>query len=416
MATAAVRGGAGTGPDPYRWTVLAVGAGAQAATAAFYLGIGSIAPALRDQFGLSLAELGLLLACPTGGLLATLVVWGRLSDTIGERAVMTAGTAAAAALLASASRVHDAVALGAILSLAGAAAASVNAASGRAVMTWFPTNGRGIAMGVRQCAVPAGAAVAALVLPLLASSRGVAGAGDAGPALMALAAGCLSAAVAVAVLIREPASPPGPVVSAAGAPSGPVPSMIRDRRLLRLAAASGLLVLPQFALLMLLVELLHEHKGMSPGAAALVLALAQAGAAAGRLLAGWHSDRTASRLRPLRTIAVVTAAVTALLATLVAAPTVVLAAGAVLAAAVASSWNGLAFTAAGELAPPGRTGTALGVQNTANFAAATVAPPAIAVVVTVAGWPAALLVLAAAGASSALLLAPLVESRSAAAA
>jgi predicted MFS family arabinose efflux permease len=36
------------------------------------------------------------------------------------------------------------------------------------------------------------------------------------------------------------------------------------------------------------------------------------------------------------------------------------------------SWNGLAFVAAGELAPPGRAGSFLGLENTAIFGAGSV--------------------------------------------
>ena len=48
------------------------------------------------------------------------------------------------------------------------AAASVNAASGRVVMGWFPAHERGLAMGTRQTAQPLGVALAALGLPPLA--------------------------------------------------------------------------------------------------------------------------------------------------------------------------------------------------------------------------------------------------------
>ena len=45
--------------------------------------------------------------------------------------------------------------------------ASVNAASGRAVMQWFPAGQRGLALGVRQTAIPLGGALVALALPVV---------------------------------------------------------------------------------------------------------------------------------------------------------------------------------------------------------------------------------------------------------
>jgi predicted MFS family arabinose efflux permease len=60
------------------------------------------------------------------------------------------------------------------------------------------------------------------------------------------------------------------------------------------------------------------------------------------------------------------------------------------AAALAISWNGLVFTAAGELAPPGRAATAMAVSNTANYVGAAVAPPLGGFVAQGLGWPAML--------------------------
>ncbi len=74
------------------------------------------------------------------------------------------------------------------------------------------------------------------------------------------------------------------------------------------------------------------------------------------------------------------------------------------AAALAISWNGLVFTAAGELAPPGRAATAMAVSNTANYVAAAATPALGGLVAELAGWPAMLAVgaLAALGAVLAL--------------
>ena len=60
-----------------------------------------------------------------------------------------------------------------LLVLTGLFGASVNAASGRAVMGWFPRDERGLALGIRQTAVPVGGASAAVVLPWLTDTLGV---------------------------------------------------------------------------------------------------------------------------------------------------------------------------------------------------------------------------------------------------
>ena len=89
------------------------------------------------------------------------------------------------------------MALLAWMALAGMLGSAGIAASGRAVFGWFPRDERGFALGLRQTAVPAGAALASFTLPPLASAAGV----DA--ALYALAGVMFLAAVAAAVWLRE---------------------------------------------------------------------------------------------------------------------------------------------------------------------------------------------------------------------
>ena len=48
----------------------------------------------------------------------------------------------------------------------------MNAASGRAIMAWFPATELGLALGIRQTAIPIGGALAAATLPALASAGG----------------------------------------------------------------------------------------------------------------------------------------------------------------------------------------------------------------------------------------------------
>ncbi|GAA1344971.1 MFS transporter [Saccharothrix algeriensis] len=375
----------------YRWVVLAVGALAQGTNAAVFLGLPAITPQLREHFDLTLPQVGLLLGAVNLGTMLTLVAWGAVADRRGERLVMAVGGVGAAACLAVAALGGPVVA-GLALVGVGLFGASVNAASGRAVMTWFPADRRGLAMGIRQTATPLGAALTAAVLPVVAVAAGVP------TAFLALAGFTALVATAVAVLVREP---PGAPRAAHG--RGVV---LTDRALIRLSAATGLLVVPQFTAAALMVELLHAHRGVTAGAAAGLFAVAQVLGGLGRLGVGAWSDRVRDRVGPLRTLSVVVAVAFAGCAALLRAPVCLLAAALVATAAVALCWNGVAVTAAAELAPEGSSGTALGVQNTANYLSATVTPALAGWVVVALGWPAALL-LAAAGATAArLLLAP----------
>lgn len=377
----------------YRWVVLGVGTFAQAATALYFLGLAAVTPALRDHFGLNLAGVGALIGVISVGLITTLIAWGGAADRFGERGVMAVGLVGSAIALGAAALVHNPIGVGALLLLAGASGASVNAASGRAVLTWFPARNRGMAMAVRQTSVPVGAAVAAVALPAVADAGGI-------PAVfVVLAVTCLVAAAAVTAWIREP---PGHR-STGRRPAAGIGSVLADRRLLRLSLAGMLLVVPQFLGSVFLVEVLHGRAdGLSPAGAqdstagvslALaggLLALTQVLGAVGRLGNGFWSDRSGSRLGPLRAVAVAVAVGFALAAVLEPGPAPLLAAVFGPAAALAISWNGLVFTAAGELAPPGRAATAMAVSNTANYVGAALAPPLGGLVAQAAGWPAML--------------------------
>ncbi len=359
--------------------MLGVGTAAQAATAAYFLGLAAITPALRDHFGLDLIGVGALIGAISVGLVATLIAWGAAADRLGERGVMATGLVGAAVALGATSFVHDPVAAGLLLLLAGASGASVNAASGRAVLTWFPVQHRGMAMAVRQTSVPVGAALAAVALPSVAAAGGV-------PMVFAVLAGtCVVAAVAVAIWVREP---PGTVRGKR--PVAGLGTVLGDRRLLRLSSAGLLLVVPQFLGSVFLVEVLHEGAGMSIALAGGLLALTQVLGALGRLGNGVWSDRVGSRLGPLRIVAVAVAIGFALAALVEPGPAPLVAAVLVPAAALAISWNGLVFTAAGALAPPGRAATAMAVSNTANYVAAAVTPVIGGLIAQVAGRPAML--------------------------
>jgi MFS family permease len=374
----------------YKWVVLAVGTAAQASTAAYFLGLAAVTPALRAYYGTGVAGVGALIGVTSIGLIATLVAWGAATDRFGERGVMTVGLAGAAVALGGAALVRSPVAAGALLVAAGASGASVNAASGRAVLTWFPVHRRGFAMAVRQTSVPLGAAAAAVVLPVLADRGGV-------PAVFAgLAVGCVVAATATAVWIREPPDRP----AAARVPAS-TRAVLADGRLLRLSLAGGLLVVPQFLGSVFLVELLHTGRGVAAGTAATLLSVTQVLGAAGRLGNGVWSDR-AGRMRPLRIVALMIAACFTAAAVAFAGPLALLAPVLMVAAALAISWNGLVFTAAGELAPPGRAATAMAMTNTANYTGAAVTPAVGGAVAAGAGWP-AMLALGAVAALAALL-------------
>ncbi|SHG11623.1 Sugar phosphate permease [Jatrophihabitans endophyticus] len=352
-----------------RWTILVVGTLAQAATCSFLYGIPMLVPALRAE-GLSLFEASLLVSAPMVGLLLTLIAWGAAADRYGEHVVIVTGVGASAVLLACAAVVPGSAGLAVLLALAGAFGASVNAASGRVVMGWFPVAERGLAMGTRQTAQPLGVAIAALALPTLGREHG------AHLALLFPALVCALTAAATALLVADPPRP-APVE---GVP--PVRSPYRgSTHLPRVHVSSALLVVPQFAVASFtLIFLVHERHWDAAAAGRLVFAFQVAGAA-GRIASGVWSDRVGSRLRPMRQLAVTSAALMVVIALGAWSGLWFVVAGFALGAVVTVADNGLAYTAVAEFAGREWSGRALGVQNTVQNVAAIATAPVLAAVI-----------------------------------
>jgi sugar phosphate permease len=122
----------------YRWVVLGVGTFAQASFSASTVGLPALGPALKSHYALTLGETGVVLAATGIGMLFTLLPWGLVADRVDERWVIATGLSAAAGSLALASATRSFGAVTAALVATGALGASVNAASGRAIMAWFP--------------------------------------------------------------------------------------------------------------------------------------------------------------------------------------------------------------------------------------------------------------------------------------
>jgi sugar phosphate permease len=245
-------------------------------------------------------------------------------------------------------------------------------------MSWFAPEERGLALGIRQTAVPVGGALAAVTLPALAHHVSVRA------AFLALAIGCAAAAaVAVAILRAEP-----------GEHDTPVGETLRDARVWRICGGSTFYVLTQLAMMSFLVLFLHDHRGIATGTAAAALAVAQVFGGVMRIGAGRWSDHVRARIIPLRQLGLLISFATALTSLLVDAPLVLLVPVLVAATTLSLSWNGLSFTAAAEAAGRGRSGAALGLQQTFLAGGSILAPILFATLVHRTSWRAAYFVIA----------------------
>ncbi|WP_067820659.1 MFS transporter [Actinomadura kijaniata] len=367
----------------HRWVVLAVGVGAQASFSAMFSGLPVAGVVMRADYRLSTAGLGLVLGCLSLGVATCDLLWGMLTDRLGDRRTLITGLTATGALLALMAAVAapgdgvgTAMLAGCVFAL-GALGASVNSASGRAVMTWFADGERGLAMSVRQAAIPAGGAVGVALVPWLAGTYGFRA------AYLALALLCLLSVAATWRWLHEHDGGAAP-----GARPAAGPSPLRRPDVWRLALAGGLLTVPQFAVLTFTGIFLHDARGQGTLLAGLAVIVAQVGGGAARIGTGLLSDRGRDRRVLVRIIALATAVAMAGAAVLTSAPVALTVAALALGGLLANAWHGVLYTEAAVMAGAGRAGSALGLAGTTLFGAAFVTPLVVPALLEVAPWEA----------------------------
>lgn len=375
--------------------MLAAGVVAQASYAVTGLGLPAIAPAIRRDFGLTLTQTGVVLAASFLGSVPTLLLWGLVADRIGERLVMAAGLAAASGALVWAGYASTFAILVTALAVAGGVAAGVNSATGRAVMQWFAPDERGLALGIRQMAVPLGGAIGAVGLPLLEEHVSLRA------AFVGLAVASAVGAIVAFTLIRVE---PSEERSGLARP-------LHDRRVWLICIGSTFFVTTQLSLLGFFVLFLHDHRGVSTAVAAAALAVTQVLGGISRIALGRLSDLIRMRIAPLRWVGLGIAISVAVLTIILDASPWIVVPVLMIAATFGLSWNGLSFTATAETAGRARSGAAIGLQQTFLAVGGLVAPITFAAVVHHASWRAAFALAALSPLVGYFLLSPLAERR-----
>lgn len=331
---------------------------------------------LREEYGLSLGQIGVLLSAAWLGATATLLPWGLAADRYGERVVLVLGLLGSTVCLVGAANAGSFDVLLVLLVLSGASGASVNSASGRAVMLCFAASERGLALGIRQTAIPLGGLVVAVILPKLAVSGGSEG------AFLFLAAFAGVGALVGGLVLRGRDGRDGIEADS-------IAQTLRDGRLWRLSLSGGLYLYAQVAVIGFGVLFLHDEHGLSDTDAALVIAASQVLAVALRIGAGHWSDVLGSRIVPLRRAGLAVAASLLLTALLAGGPLWLLVPAVALAGGLSMAWNGLSFTAAAELAGMARSGAAIGFQQSVLSGLGVLATVLFAATVSSASWSAA---------------------------
>ncbi|MFD4639756.1 MFS transporter [Lentzea sp. NPDC058436] len=368
------------GPN-HRWTVLGIGVAAQASFSAAISGLPVTGTTLRADYLLSTFTLGVVIGAIYLGIAVSEIAWGIWTDRFGERKVLLVGllttgavlTLMAFGLVPGAGSAPPTWLLAVAMFLVGALGGSINGSSGRAVMAWFPAGQRGLAMSIRQTAMPAGGAIGIAVLPGLAQQQGFR------LVYLLLAALLFVTAAATFVWLHEPD------VKAAGGAAGTAEARSPLVRwdIWRLALASALLTVPQFGILTFSAVFLHDAKGAGVLTTVITLMVVQIGGGAARIWSGRYTDKHGNRRQAIKAFGAAAAVLLVLSAFLVDAPTVLVAATLAIGGVFANAWHGVAYTEIASMAGAAKAGTALGLENTTVFAMGFLTPLLIPLVL---GW------------------------------
>ena len=357
---------------PGRWGILALIMAAQTMANVGPLGIPSIAPLIREDLGLSMAQAGSFLSAYYIGAALMSLPAGWMADRWGVLATMVVGQAIISGGLFGVAGSGAFSLLTVIMVCAGAGYGMLNPTTAKAAMAWFPRRQRATAVGLKQVGLPLGGAVGALVMPPLALWLGWRPAVTL-PASLIAALGALTW-----LLYRDPPSAFAPVSGPAGGGSMRLGSVLANRDLWLVSGSTLVFAGMQTVWMSFLVLYLTDVLRLSLVQAGRYLVMAQVAGMAGRVIFGMLSD---GLFEGRRRIVLVIAGVGSTACSLVMAGTGphtgawVLAPLALAFGFFGIGWNGVQHTLLAELVGPRGAGTAVGLGLTVSSFGVSFCPP-----------------------------------------
>jgi ACS family hexuronate transporter-like MFS transporter len=355
---------------PGRWGILVLIMAAQTMANVGPLGIPSIAPLIREDLGLSMAQAGSFLSAYYIGAALMSLPAGWMADRWGVLATMVLGQAVIAGGLFGVAGAGSFSLLTVIMMGAGAGYGMLNPTTAKAAMAWFPRRQRATAVGLKQVGLPLGGAVGALIMPPLALWLGWRSAVTL-PALLIAMLGGLTW-----LLYRDPPRVTGATRSTVAGAG--LMHVLVNRDLWLVSSSTLVFAGMQTVWMSFLVLYLTDHLHLSLVQAGRYLVIAQVAGMAGRVIFGMLSDRLfEGRRRIVLVIAGVGSTVCSVLMAGTGPGT-----GAWLLAPLALAfgffgigWNGVQHTLLAELVGPRGAGTAVGLGLTVSSFGVSICPP-----------------------------------------
>ena len=311
--------------------------------------VGGIAVQIRADLGFSETMLGAVITAFFVAVTLASIPGGRLSDRIGARRALIAGTSVTAVALGIVAVAQSWVGIAVGLAVAGLALGITEPGIALVVARLVPGGRQGLAFGIKEAAVPGSTLLAGVAVPSIALTVGWRWAFGAAALLVPVMwlivprDGERRYTRDTAGLLEESSKPPAMPLSI-------------------VAAGAGLGVAAVTAMSAFLVEA-AVAAGLAPGRAGLLLSAGSVAGVVGRVAVGWLADRTARPQLPVVALMLTGGAGALGLLALAGSPdaqrtAMLLVIGTVLAFSVGWGWTGLLFLSAVRSAPDAPAGAA----------------------------------------------------------
>ncbi|MFC2066365.1 MFS transporter [Chloroflexota bacterium] len=277
----------------YRWVIIGVLFTAYIVIFMHRLGIGPLAPFIKEQLDLTYVQVGSLMSAASFGYALSIIPAGWAVDRIGIRRLLLIGELVGGIFMLGMFFASSYEAALVIMVMSGIGCGCLMPVTTKGVIVWFPIKERATAMGLKQTGINIGGIITAAVLPGVALTLGWRF-GFLFLGILAIIIGIVSS-----ILYKDPPSPAKlkskdstTNIDVAEGTAGQSLSMLFKTRDIWVVSLAGLtFAIAEFAVIAHLVIYLTEEWAFSAVTAGMILAMFQAGGIPGKLGAGLLSDR-----------------------------------------------------------------------------------------------------------------------------
>ena len=227
---------------PYQWAIVSILWVSHTVYFLNYMTIGTLAPFIQPELGLTSAQVGFLCSAMTIGAILIQIPAGILCDLFGTKWVMGAGLLLTGGAAISMSWVYAYSSAFFLLILAGMGIGCNQAPGSKAIILWFSPKGRATAMGIKQTGINMGGVLASVFLPAIALHFK-----DWRFSFKAAGLASLLSAVSILFLFKDPPQQPDHSFQSSRSRKGEIRDLIFDRDFLLICLYGALLMITQYS-------------------------------------------------------------------------------------------------------------------------------------------------------------------------